>query len=167
MTGSESFKDNKMNKILVGFFVVLIGYLAACASANALLRIDTVFATPQQTLAFLVTATLAAGVIYAVSHAIQGRKLYRTITDPRQVKNLQDYMLSGVVAGSYAYTREEVEYCGGTLVAMSEVYVIAVEGTQAMVFPVDQFEKSYAVFMDTTALIKHVPQRMVPRMLPA
>uniref|UniRef100_UPI001A7E3DA1 hypothetical protein n=1 Tax=Acinetobacter baumannii TaxID=470 RepID=UPI001A7E3DA1 len=77
------------------------------------------------------------------------------------------YLTAGLEKGAYAYNTEPLKYNDVTITPMSPLYVVHIEGTQAMVVPAFEVEKSHAVLVETEALIKHVPPHLVPRMLPS
>ena len=156
-----------MNKVLATLVILVFGYTGVCVYTQDVVRVDAIIASVPNLLVFVAVAGVVWLLIALGSRVYQLSQLHVYTADPAKVKAIEKYLTTGLEKGAYAYNTEPLKYNDVTITPMSPLYVVHIEGTQALVVPAFEVEKSHAVLVDTEALIKHVPPHLVPRMLPS
>lgn len=156
-----------MNKVLATLVILVFGYTGVCVYTQNVVRVDAITASVPNLLVFVAVAGVVWLLIALGSRVYQLSQLHVYTADPAKVKAIEKYLTTGLEKGAYAYNTEPLKYNDLTITPMSPLYVVHIEGTQALVVPAFEVEKSHAVLVETEALIKHVPPHLVPRMLPS
>ena len=156
-----------MNKVLATLIILVFGYTGVCVYTQDVVRVDAITASVPNLLVFVAVAGIVWLLIALGSRVYLLSQLHVYTADPAKAKAIEKYLSAGLENGAYAYNTVPLKYNDVTIMPMSPLYVVHIEGPQAMVVPAFKVEKSHAILVETDALIKHVPPHLVPRMLPS